>query len=87
MATMVLSALPCAPRVGETYASRLLTLTVKSRMCSTVSAGMPGPLSAILIPVLSTVTAIDGAIPASSQESTPLSPSSLKMTSGHASRR
>ena len=37
---------PWAPLVGETYASRLETRTAKSRTLFTVSAGMPGPLSA-----------------------------------------
>ncbi len=50
---------PWAPLVGETYASRLETRTAKSRTLFTVSAGMPGPLSATAMPDPSTAMLIE----------------------------
>ena len=50
-----------------------------------VSTGKPSPLSATLMLVVSTVTVISGAMPASSQASMPLSTSSFKITSGQSS--
>jgi len=47
---------------------------------------MPGPLSATVIPLPSTVIAILGATPAASQASKPLSSSSLSATRGQSLR-
>ena len=77
--------MPCAPRVGLTYASRLDSRTEKSSMPSIVLVGMPGPLSATVIPVLSTVILISGGTPASSQASRALSSNSFSATTGHSS--
>ena len=54
-------------------------------MSATVSVGRPGPLSITAIACGSTCTSISGAMPASSQASSPLSTSSLSRTSGHVS--
>jgi len=85
IAITVLSALPWAPRVGDTYASRLDTRMLKSRMLSIVSAGRPGPLSVTVMKSSPTVMSISGATSCSSHASSALSTSSLTTTSGHRS--
>ena len=66
------------PRSGATYASRLDTLIEKSRTFSMTEPGRPGPLSATVIPAISsTVIEISGETPASSQASSELSTASL----------
>ena len=52
-------------------------------MPATVSAGIPGPLSVMVISVPVMSMPITGAMPASSHASSALSVNSLKMTRGH----
>src|SRR5215217_1025912 len=91
MPTTVLSAFPCAPRVGERYAALSEVLVSKLRTLPTRSGGMPGPLSETVNSVVSLPTracmSTLGATPAVSQASSELSTSSLKTTVGKFSRR
>ena len=61
--------------------------TEKSKMPATVSAGMPGPLSVMMMSSSLTSMRITGAVPASSAASRALSVNSLRTTSGHWSGR
>ena len=87
IAISVLSALPWAPRVGDTYASLDEVLELKSRMEMTVSGLMPGPLSATLTwprPLaVVTLKSITGGMPISSVTSAALSANSLATTRSH----